>query len=249
MIGRLAGLRGTLSSHWLASAVAGGYLVLSLVLGVALLSMPKAPGPGTRTAASIPTIVYEDSPTTESPLTSLAPPSPLIPSPADPDDSGAAATATPPTKTTPTTVAPAGFQQVSGPAGLRTVIPAGWRSAKATGPGAMQATDPADTVRYVKYGGSAAPEVGIEASHVQYENLFATRASEYKRLVLNSANYGGHDAVEWEFEHREGPNVMHVRSLYWRAEGKEYFVLAAAPAIRWPEMQPIYNTMVENATP
>ena len=244
MIGRLAGLRGTLSSHWLASAVAGAYLVLSLVLGVALLSMPKVPGPATVPAASIPTVVYEDSPTSETPLTTSS---------ADPDDSGTASgtttTAPPTSKATPTTVAPPGFQQVTGPAGLRTVIPAGWRSSRTTGPGAMQATDPADTVRYVKYGGSSAPEVSIESSHIQYENLFASRAADYKRLILNSADYDGHDAVEWEFEHREGPNLMHVRSLYWRAEGKEYFVLAAAPAATWPTMQPIYTAMVENATP
>jgi hypothetical protein len=244
MIGRLAGLRGTLSSHWLASAIAGAYLVLSLVLGVALLSMPKVPGPATVPAASIPTIVYEDSPTTPS--------TPLPTTSADPDDSrpGTTTTTAPPTtKSTPTTVAPPGFQQVTGPAGLHTVIPAGWRSARTTGPGAMQATDPADTIRYVKYGGSAAPETGIESTHIQYENVFAGRAFDYKRLALNSAEYGGHDAVEWEFEHREGPNVMHVKSLYWRAEGKEYFVLAAAPATRWQQMQQIYKMMTENATP
>ena len=47
MIGRLAGLRGTLSSHWLASAFAGIYLVGSLVLAIALLSMPKQSRPAT----------------------------------------------------------------------------------------------------------------------------------------------------------------------------------------------------------
>jgi hypothetical protein len=244
MIGRLAGLRGTLSSHWLASAVAGAYLVLSLILGVALLSMPKEPGPAASPAASIPTIVYEDSPT-EAPQSS----------PEDRDDSGT--TGSPTTSTTTTTIppskpaflAPDGYQEVNGPAGLRTVIPVGWRAMKTTGPGAMQATDPADTIRYVKYGGSPAPTLGIESSHIQYENGFAARAVDYRRITLSSANYDGHDAVEWEFEHRDGANLMHVRSLYWRADGKEYFVLAAAPTTRWPQMQPIYEAMVANSTP
>jgi hypothetical protein len=243
MIGRLAGLRGTLSSHWLASAFAGVYLVSSLMLGVALLSMPKTTGPGTTPAASIPTIVYEDSPT-------QTPPG----SPDNRDDSGptigpttSTPTPTSPSKTIPT--APAGFQLVSGPAGLRTAIPTGWPSMRTTGPGAMQATDPVDAGRFVKYGGSLAPDLGIEPSHIQYENGFATRAADYKRIALSSANYGGHDAVEWEFEHRDGINVMHVRSLYWRVDGKEFFVMAAAPSPRWPQMLPIYETMVANATP
>ena len=80
-------------------------------------------------------------------------------------------------------------------------------------------------------------------------HTFAVRATDYHRITLSSASYGGHDAVEWEFEDREGANVMHVRSLYWRAGGKEYFVLASAPAPRWAQMQPIYDTMVANATP
>jgi hypothetical protein len=243
MIGRLAGLRGALSSHWLASVIASAYLVLSLALGVALLSMPKATSPATSPAASVPTVAYQDSPT-------KAPPA----SPDNRDDSGTPSGPTagrPPTTPTtkPTPTAPAGFQQVAGPAGLHTVIPAGWPAMRTTGPGAVQATDPADTVRFVKYGGSPAPVLGIELSHIQYENGFATRATDYRRIGLSSAHYGGHDAVEWEFEHREGASLMHVRSLYWRADGKEYFVLAAAPAPRWPQMQPIYDTMVANATP
>lgn len=244
MIGRLAGLRGTLSSHWLASAFAGIYLVGSLVLGIALLSMPKQSSPATVPAASEPIIVYRDNPVEGLPV-----------DPDRGDDSGTTGTTTsttrPPSTSvhTPTSAPPAGYQQVSGPAGLRTVIPAGWRSMKTTGPGALLAVDPADSVRYVKYGGSRAPDLAIEASHIQYENGFATRAVEYRRIALSSATYGGHDAVEWEFEHHDGSNLVHVRSLYWRAGGTEYFVLAAAPATRWPQMQPVYEAMVANATP
>lgn len=245
MIGRLAELRGTFSSHWLASAVAGAYLVLSLILGVALLSMPKQPGPAAMPAASIPTIVYEDSPTTAPPASS----------PHDRDDSSAPGGSmttrpgVPSSKPSPPPTAPAGFQQVSGPGGLRTVIPVGWRPMRTSGPGAMLATDPADTIRFVKFGGSLAPPLAIDSSHIEYEHGFATRAVDYKRITLSSADYAGHDAVEWEFEHRDGSNLMRVRSLYWRAGGTEYFVLASAPAARWDGMRPIYETMVANATP
>jgi hypothetical protein len=244
MIGRLSGLRGTLSSHWLASAFAGAYLVLSLVLGVALLSMPKDSGPAAAPVASIPTFAYQDSPT-QAPAAS----------PNSRDDSGAprgTTTTQPPTTTTttpPVSSAPVGYQPVAGPGGLHTVIPAGWHSRKTTGPGALQAIDPADTVSYVKYGGSLASALGIESTHIQYENDFATRAVDYRRITLSSARYSGHDAVEWEFEHREGAQVLHVRSLYWRADGTEYFVLAAAPVTRWPAMRSIYDAMVANAAP
>jgi hypothetical protein len=245
MIGRLAGLRGKLSSHWLASTFAAGYLLLSIILGVALLTAPVYSTGATAPVASTPTQIFQDTPIDEP-----------NPAPDKADDSSARSTTTttqPPTTTTSrppaTPPAPVGYQRVSGPAGLGTVIPTGWHAARTTGPGAMQAADPGGSGRYVKYGGSAAPDLAIEISHVQYENGFAIRALDYKRIKLQSATYGGHDAVEWEFEHREGSSIKHVSSLYWRADGKEYFVLAAAPADGWPQMRSVYDTMVANATP
>jgi hypothetical protein len=244
MVGRLTRLRGRLSSHWLASIFAMTYLLVSILLGIALLNAPKVPGSTAAPVASTPKIDYSD------------PTDPTIPDPGAPDDSGPTGTTT--TTTTPTTSSPApttapfvpaGYQQVTGPAGLRTVIPVGWHPMRTTGPGAMQATDPADAGRWVKYGGSAAPDLAIEPVHVQYENGFADRTPDYKRLVLSSASYGGHEAVLWEFEHRDGGDLRHVRSLYWRAGGKEYFVLASAPASRWDAMASIYDTMVANSSP
>ena len=242
MNGRLAGLRGRVSSRWLAFAVAAAYLVTSLTLGIALLSNPPPDPASALPAADTPTYLPDES-------TSSAAPT----DPGRVDDSGRhtrpmTTTAKPPA-TPPTAPAPAGFQQVNGPAGVRTVIPAGWRAMRTTGPGAMQAIDPASNGRYVKFGGSAAPALAIDLSHVQYENGFAAKETDYRRIVLSSAIYGGHDAVEWEFEHREGANLAHVRSLYWRVDGKEFFILAAAPAAQWAQMKPIYDEMVAHADP
>ncbi|HEV2784389.1 MAG TPA: hypothetical protein VGX25_33805 [Actinophytocola sp.] len=182
-------------------------------------------------------------------MTRLGVPGPAddSPTPEGPTSTTTTTTTAPP-KPTPGDV-PAGYQRVTGPAGMRTVIPTGWRTQRSSGPGAMQAVDPADADRYVKYGGSAAPLIAIETSHIRYENDFAVRAPDYRRLKLDSATYGGHDAVEWEFEHRDGDGILHVRSLYWRADGKEYFVLVAAPAARWTAAKPIYDTMIAHATP
>jgi hypothetical protein len=247
MISRLAAPRGQLSSRWLASAVAVAYLVISLTVGVVLLTAPKAANGITGQVANTPPYVYQESPG-DVPMTL-----PDVPGPNNESTVIEGPTPSPPKTTSTTTppppTAPAGYQRVTGPAGLRTVIPAGWRSERTSGPGAMQAYDPADAGRYVKYGGSAAPDIGIEPSHIQYENGFAARALDYRRIVLSAASYAGHQAVEWEFVHRDAAGYRHVRSLYWRANGKEYFVLAAAPPDRWQETKPIYDAMVAHATP
>lgn len=255
MIKRLAGLRGRVSSHWLASAVASGYLLASVALGVILLSrqddVPSAAAP----AASTPTYPFDESTTTAPPYVSDAPDVPDGPDSIDDYRTHGrptrSSTTHPRTTTTPppTAPAPAGFQRVNGPAGVQTVIPAGWRPTRTSGPGAMEAADPAGNGRFVKFGGSDAPTLGIDTSHVQYENGFAVRTPDYRRIVLASAKYAGHEAVEWEFEARDAGGLAHVRSLYWRVGSKEYFLLASAPAAQWPQMKPIYDAMVANADP
>jgi hypothetical protein len=238
LIGRLSGLRGRLSSHLLASAFVLSYLVISVTVGVSLLTAPKAAGGDTAPAPGPPVESHDPPPTTTMTLPGT---------PGSSDDSGAEGLT--PGAPEPPSTAPAGFKWVNGPSGLRTVIPEDWRSRPSTGPGAMQAVDPADTVRYVKYGGSTAPDIAIEPSHIRYENVFATRAADYRRITLSSAKYAGHEAVVWEFEHRENGAYLHVKSLYWRAAGTEFFVLAAGPAERWHEMLPIYDAMIGHASP
>jgi hypothetical protein len=145
--------------------------------------------------------------------------------------------------------APAGFQRVAGPEDLSTVIPDGWRAVSAGSPGAMRAVDPSDPARVVGFGGTPAASTDIVRTRVDHESGFASRALSYRRLDLNSATYGGHPAVEWEFQHRDGRGLQRVHALYWLADGVEYFVFASAPEERWSRMKPVYDAMVANSRP
>jgi hypothetical protein len=150
---------------------------------------------------------------------------------------------------TTTSRPPRGFERVSGPADIQTVIPLGWRIARAGGPGAMRAADPADAGRFLGYGGAPAPGDDLAGRHLEAESQFAERATDYRRIALNRAVYGGHPAVEWEYEHDDGSGLQHVRALYWMVEGAEYFIFASGPAEQWSRMQPIYDAMVANSRP
>jgi hypothetical protein len=145
--------------------------------------------------------------------------------------------------------APAGFRQVRGPAGLTTVIPDGWSAVSAGGPGALRAVDPSDPARIVGFGGARASSTDIVRVHVAYESGFASRTVAYRRLDLNSATYGGHPAVEWEFQHRDGRGLQRVHALYWLVKDVEYFVFASAPDEEWARMKPVYEAMVANSRP
>lgn len=145
--------------------------------------------------------------------------------------------------------APAGFQRVAGPEELSTVIPDGWRPVSAGRPGALRAVDPSAPARVVGFGGAPASSTDIVQVHVAYESGFASRTTEYRRLDLNSAMYGGHPAVEWEFQHEDGRGLQRVHALYWLVDGIEYFVFASAPEEQWSRMQPVYDAMVANSRP
>lgn len=144
---------------------------------------------------------------------------------------------------------PVGFSWARGPESLETVIPFGWRVVDAGAPGAMRAVDPSDASRVVGYGGAAAASTDIVAVHVAYEEKFADRTADYRRLDLNSATYGGHPAVEWEFEHQDGGGVQRVHALYWLVGDVEYFLFVSGPEEQWARMRPIYDEMVAHSRP
>jgi hypothetical protein len=109
--------------------------------------------------------------------------------------------------------------------------------------------DPSDPARIVGFGGASAASSDIVRLHVSLESGFASRTVDYRRLHLNSATYGGHPAVEWEFQHRDGRGVQRVHALYWLVGRIEYFVFASGPDEAWSRMKPVYDAMVANSRP
>lgn len=213
-----------------------GYIGVSVPLGTMLLVAPEEP----EVFASPPTTyVYEPSPR------SVLPPPPR----ASPDGSAPPATASSPIPSRVAMPVPAGFRRVAGPGGLVTTVPEGWTITRSTGPGAMQATDPADPTRFVRYGGSRQQGSDLLASHVDYERRFARDKPDFRRVGMAAVDHRGAPAVEWEFEHGSPEGVRRARSLYWRVNGVEHFVYAASLVEHWPQTEGIYRTMVDNSSP
>ena len=212
----------SLSSRWLALTFATAYLVVSAIVGVALLTMPNG------NTAQPPTI----------------PPNYLS------DDSAGGRSPSPAESGETTRVAPTGFQFVSGPANVQTVIPIGWQTVSAGGPGAMRASDPSDAGRMVGYGGARAKSTDLVQTRLTEETSFAERTASYERIDLTKASYGGHAAVEWEFTYDDGRGTQHVRALYWLVNEVESFIAASGAEAVWENrMKPIYDAMVAHSRP
>ncbi|GAB3487217.1 hypothetical protein [Amycolatopsis cihanbeyliensis] len=157
---------------------------------------------------------------------------------------------TPPTTTnTTTTGVPAGLERTPGPNGFSTVVPRGWPTEPLSGPGAVQAADPEDGTRTLRYGGAAHPAAGILEWHTDYERQVSEQREGYRLLELNETTLRGFPAVVWEFEWDAPEGRRHTRSMYWRTGGIEYFVYAASRVRDWPDTEPILTAMIEHSRP
>ncbi|WP_410627807.1 hypothetical protein [Amycolatopsis sp. cmx-8-4] len=152
---------------------------------------------------------------------------------------------------TPTTAetAPDALIRVSGPAGLETVVPRGWPTKTLPEPGSVQATDPADDRRILKFGGAPpSDDSDILTYHQRYEQQIARRAG-YTLDGLRPTTLRGHDAVDWEFAWDAPEGRRHVRAFYWRGNGIEYYVYAHGPEATWPETAELVQRMLDDSTP
>lgn len=155
------------------------------------------------------------------------------------------------TDVTETSETPAadGYQEVAGSSGMSTVIPVGWPQSRAPGPGSTQATDPSDADRFLRYGGSPVTEADTYSTHVTYQQTFAKSHNGFASIRLDRTTMHGAAAVDWEFEWNAPEGRRHVRSVYWLAQGNEYFVYASSLTDRWPQTQPILEEMITHANP
>ena len=247
------------TSRWVGFAVAGAYVVITAITGTALLvagqrisaaDAQAGPSAGAFAQYTDTITVTNDPHTLPRTHTKTTTPSPTTVT--------THVTTQPPARphTTTTTAAKpkpshgkSGYDHVTGPAGLRTVVPDGWVQARSTGPGADIAVDPANAQRYVKFGGSAVTDGDMLATHLMYEATYAARSDDYHRISLLDATFHKAEAVVWEFRFAGPGGTQHVKSLYWRVDGTEYFVLVSGPEADWSRMSAIYNQMVGAAKP
>ncbi|WP_103347678.1 hypothetical protein [Amycolatopsis sp. CA-128772] len=150
----------------------------------------------------------------------------------------------------PSTPTPAGqdYETVTAPDGFSTVVPRGWAS-EPKNPGSYQATDPRDGSNYVRYGATEA-RGDLIGTHAAAERDTATRLTGLRRVRMDPIDVRGREAVDWEFTWESSTQgTRHVRAVYWRTGGVEYFVYVSALDSGWQPMPELLNTMVERSRP
>ncbi|MEV6823568.1 hypothetical protein [Amycolatopsis sp. NPDC051102] len=139
------------------------------------------------------------------------------------------------------------YETVTAPDGFSTVVPRGWPS-EPKNAGSFQATDPRDDSHYVRYGATEA-RGDLYGTHAAAEKDTATRLSALRRVRMDPIDVRGSEAVDWEFTWDSSQGTRHVRAVYWRTGGVEYFVYVSALDSDWQPMPELLNTMVERSRP
>jgi hypothetical protein len=205
------------SSRWLAFALAAAYVAVAAIVGIVLL------------VVSTPR---------DAPVAEPQPPAQLAPPPST-------TTTTQPPTTKPSAVT--GFTPVNGPNGVTTVIPKGWALKACTIPDCQQADDPGDPTRFLRLGATASRGGSLFDGQVAYEKEFSDGRVNFQRVKLDSLTHHGSEAVDWEFEYDLNGVRRHVKTLLWRANGKDNWVYASAELQTWPETREVYDKMVASA--
>lgn len=168
-----------------------------------------------------------------------------------------ASTDTPePTTVAPTTVTPtpgavpAGYTQVTGPAGVEVDIPAGWPVSSGIMASVDEADDPDDPTTYLRYGGSPSPSMSLLAAIGQLAASDARLGNDYQQLRLDQVTSPtGDETVVWEFLFTKNGVPRHAVDWFWRANGNDYGVYASTSAAHWPDLQPVVQVLEQTAGP
>ncbi len=233
-----------LSSSAVGALLAAGYLVIAGLIGFGLRSLPEThpdtgPSPGQIVSVGLPGTDTGNNQNNNA--NTVQPPTDIGTDSSDTVVNNLSSA--PDTPSQP----PDGYTQVSGPDNLTTEIPNGWPQVP-TGT-YIQANDPNDSGRFVRYGATAAPAGDLLSSLDNAEQTNPNVQNGYQRLQLAPVDYHGDPAVDWEFEFVKSGVTRHVYSRWWETGGIEYFVYASATADRWSDTQPIFDEMANAATP
>lgn len=154
------------------------------------------------------------------------------------------------TAAVPPTV-PSGFRQVEGPGPLTVAIPESWVVGPAKVPSNLQGTDPADSDRFVRYGGNPSPSESLLDVNLDNARSSAKSFMNYRLIRLEPVAYGtAVEAVDWEYVfNRDDGQERHVLRREWRINGTDFVVYASAPGSDWTSVRRIFDIMLQTASP
>jgi hypothetical protein len=157
-----------------------------------------------------------------------------------PPTAGPTSGSQPPGTTAPAQI-PEGYTAYTGPDGSYTVgIPQDWTTAQ-TSPRVTEVRNPDDDNQFIRLIASG-PGSDALAELTSEEPGFRKRYRTYSKIGLDTVEYRGYNAADWEFTFDKDGETKHVLYRLFVANGRYYGVYLSAPEDAFSGLRPHFDT-------
>jgi serine/threonine protein kinase len=206
--------------NWLlVAALVVGLLLIGAIVAFALLS-----GGGDKNTADPKT-----TPSTSAPATKSSSPPPTSTSAPPPSDDGA----------------PAGYRLYEDPSGFSLAVPDGW-DAEQSSATAVDFKAP-DGVRFLRVDQTDQPKDDAKKAWEEQEKSVKKDLPDYHRISIETVDYNGWDAADWEFTFGSNTHVLNRGFVPDDSHG--YALYLSTPEDQWASSQDVFQTAADTFTP
>jgi hypothetical protein len=155
-----------------------------------------------------------------------------------------------PTPTGSAEAVPDGYRIVSGPAGVRVPVPEAWSLGPAAVPSNLQADDPAEPGRFLRFGGDPADGSDPVATVGRYEADSPSIRTGYHRIRLEPVAFGPSSlGADWEFTFLRDGQMRHAYGRYWHDAGTLYVVYLSTYEADWSSSAELLQVVLNYSGP
>ena len=206
-----------------------GLLVAALVVGLlligAIVSFALLPGgDGDKNTADPKT-----TPSTSAPATKTSSPPASSTSAPPPSDDGV----------------PAGYQLYEDPSGFSLAVPDGWHAEQSSAT-AVDIKAP-DGVSFLRVDQTDQPKDDAKKAWEEQEKSVKKDLPDYHRISIETVEYNGWDAADWEFTFGSNTHVLNRGFVTDDSHG--YALYLSTPEDQWASSQDVFQTAAETFTP
>ena len=208
-------------SGLLVPALVVGLLLIGAIVAFALLS-----GGGDKTDKN--TADPKTTPSTSAPATKSSSP-PATSTSAPPSDNGV----------------PAGYQLYEDPSGFSVAVPDGWHAEQSSST-AVDIKSP-DGVSFLRVDQTDQPKDDAKKAWEEQEKSVKKDLPNYHRISIESVDYNGWDAADWEFTFGSNTHVLNRGFVTDSTHG--YALYLSTPEDKWASSQDVFQTAADTFKP
>ena len=143
--------------------------------------------------------------------------------------------------------APAGFTTYEDPSGFSVAVPEGWEATQSSAT-AVDITEPGGS-RFLRIDQTDSPKDDPEEDWKEQEKSVKERLPGYKKIDIDTVDYNGWPAADWEFTFGEDGTTHVLNRGFVPNENKGYAIYMSAPEEQWGDSQSIFQTAADTFQP